>query len=457
MRRRLIALLLAVGLLALACGSSDDAGSDEASESTAQTSTSAETTSEPESTTTTEPTTTTEATATAEATAEPEEPEPVTDEGGVNPALTAELEAEIDAWMTEGELAVPGLTFTALLPDGEAVQLARGVSDLTTEEPVTVDDYFRIGSVTKTITTVVVLQLVDEGLIVLDEPVATYLGEDWISGYEFEGVDQAGAVTVRQILSHTDGFTEFAWNPDFYLRAVQRLDVPYEPQELIDWAADRGPLFAAGGGYNYNTVGHVAAGLIIEAVTGNSAHEELRSRIFEPLSLENIYLPPDEQPPSPIVHGYAVGALKDLLVAILATSEYAGQGLVGDYMDVLAVPQAAISTAGWTGGGLEAQSIAMAEIFRAMFDGTLLSDAMIAELTTTNAYSDYGLGLTVGEDLGNVAYTHGGGVPGFRTRAAYYPELDIAMAMSANAVPIEPDVGELSERLLKILTQQDSQ
>jgi len=378
-----------------------------------------------------------------------------------DPELIAAIDDEIAAWMTEGDIDVPGLTLTVSLPDGGEIRTAAGVTDLRTEEEVTPDDYFRIGSITKTITTVAVLQLVDEGLIELDEPVSTYLGDDWLTDFTFEGTDYAGAVTVRDILSHTDGFAEFAWDPGFYLETSARLDEAYEPEELIDWGQRQGAQYEPGTDYQYNTVGHVAAGLVIEAVTGNDAEAELQSRIFDPLELDHIFLPPAATPPEPVVKGYAVGDLKAALDLIPVTDEYRDQGefeIDGSvYYDMSVIPQAAIASAGWTGGGIEAQVADVAVIFRAVFDGTLLSDEMVAEFTTTNDFSNYALGLNVGEDTApdaepTTAYSHGGGVPGFRSHAVYWPEHDISLAMSANAVPIDPDVGALAERLLGVLT-----
>ena len=440
MRRRLLIILLALGFLVAACG--DDGGGETGEAATTSTVAGTDAASD-DADAGDAPTTGDDETA--------ESDEAATDEVDTE-ALSAAIFEEIDAWMTEGEIDVPGLTLTVLLPDDE-LRMARGVADLRTDALVTPDSYFRIGSVTKTITSVAILQLVDEGLLDLDEPVATYLGPGWLAGYELDGVDYGDQVTVRQILDHTDGFKEFAWDPGFYLQTSLRLDQAYKPQELIDWAVDQGPLFVPGEDYSYNTVGHVAAGLLIEEITGNEAHEELRRRVYEPLGLDNIFLPPGERPPNPVVHGYAVGELKTVLNAIPATEQYRDVGEIGEYYDMSVIPQEAITSAGWTGGGIEAQSADVAAIFRGIFDGTLLSDEMIAELTTTNPYSDYGLGLTVGTDLDQTAYSHGGGVPGFRSHAVYWPDLDIALAMSANAVPIEPDVGVLAERILAVLTE----
>jgi D-alanyl-D-alanine carboxypeptidase len=367
----------------------------------------------------------------------------------------------VDVWLAEGTPVTPGVSVAVLLPDGTEMLVASGLADLVAQEPVTTDDYFRIGSISKTITSVAMLQLVSEGHVDLDEPVATYVG-DLLDGYVLDGVDYGDQVTVRQVLNHTDGFAEYAFDLGFYLLMSERLETVVEPEEIVDWAISMGPQYVPGTAYSYNTVGHNVVGLIIESVTGQPAHEVLRERIFDPLGLDDIFLPPAEDPPEPVVHGYAATVLKAALDAIPTTASYPEADL-GDVYDISVVPQEAIRSAGWTGGSIEAQVLDVARIFRAMFDGTLLDDAMVAEFLTTSEFSDYGLGISVGEADVNtvgaavvvaedaVSYSHGGGVPGFRSHAAYFPDHDITIAVSANVLPADPDVGELADRILGAL------
>jgi len=361
-------------------------------------------------------------------------------------------------WLSEGTPVTPGVSIAVLLPDGTEVLVARGLADLVTEASVTTDSYFRIGSISKTITSVALLQLVSEGLVDLDEPVATYVG-DLLDGYVLDGVDYSDQVTVRQTLNHTDGFAEYAFDLGFYLLMSERLEIVVEPEEIVDWAISMGPQYVPGTAYSYNTVGHNVVGLIIESVTGQPAHEVLRERIFDPLGLDSIFLPPAEDPPEPVVHGYAADLVKAALDSIPATAGYPEADL-GDVYDTSVVPQEVLRSAGWTGGGIEAQVVDVARIFRAMFNGTLLDDAAVTEFLTTSEFSNYGLGISIGEPDVNtagaavviaenlVSYSHGGGVPGFRSHAAYFPELDLALAMSTNVIPADPDVGVLADRIL---------
>ena len=106
--------------------------------------------------------------------------------------------------MASRERRTSRVTLDTDLPGQDPINIATGVTDLITEDPVTTDDYFRIGSITKPMTSAIVLQLVDEGLIELDEPMRSYL-PGWLEGYEY-----ADEITVRQALNHTNGLVEYA-------------------------------------------------------------------------------------------------------------------------------------------------------------------------------------------------------------------------------------------------------
>jgi hypothetical protein len=58
----------------------------------------------------------------------------------------------------------------------------------------------------------------------------------------------------------------------------------------------------------------------------------------------------------------------------------------------------------------------------------------------------------VGDKAGQKVYSHGGGVPGFRSEAVFAPDLDLTIAVSVNLVPIDPDIGSLTDAIMKILT-----
>ena len=383
--------------------------------------------------------------------AEVDEPEtvdePIEDPDADLDVLEAELLAATEAWQATN--GAPAVSLAVQLPNDEILTVAIGVTDLVDETPVDTDDYFRIASITKPMTAALTLQLIDEGLIGLDDPVRDYIPE-WLDGYEY-----ADDITIRQLMDHTNGLIEYALDASFFQFAGQRIDQAMEPEEIWAWLAEQEPLFAPGEEYSYETGGFLTLGTVIEGVTGNTAAEEMRARIFEPAGAENIYLTPQEFPPEPVVTGYGRDLMYFAGTTLIGRTDEIGltindEPVVGLYT----LPQDVLQSAGWTGGGNEARPESVARIFSAMFDGTILSDELIAEMTNPLlASSNYGLGISVGDVDGTVTYTHGGGVPGFRSHAGYLPEHDVSYAFSTSLIPLPDgtDVGELEKVLVPLL------
>lgn len=449
------ALLLALALLAGACGDDDDGEAAEPPPTAAATVEATPTAPAPEPT----------AEATAEATPEPTEapaleattaPEPTPE---ASPAPVPEPEAHpsgLDAAAIEAAAAdwmerarVPGLVLAIALGDDDPWTFAWGTRDLATGEPIAPDDYVRIGSITKSVTTAAVLSLVEEGLLDLDTPVTAYLGDDWYGSYEY-GPD----ITLRHLMGHTAGFVEYAFDPGFFVLGAARLGIPIAPAEIVRFSTVYGPVADFGTEYNYSTAGHVIAGMVIESVTGNAAHAEIRSRILEPLGVQNTYLTPGEFPPEQVTEGYNAGLLYTAFSSLTTVPDDARANFMGrDYLATLSYPQEFLQSAGWTGGGIEAQIGDVPVLFRGLFAGGLLSDESLAEMTTPTVNRGYGLGVGLGEADGQSYLSHGGGVPGFRSRVAYFPELDLTLAGSANLLPPDPDMDELFETLLPIVME----
>jgi methyl acetate hydrolase len=181
---------------------------------------------------------------------------------------------------------VPGVV--ALVTDRERVlyQGAFGVADVSTGRPLTQDAIFRIASMTKPVTSVALMQLVEQGRIGLDDPASKYLPE-LAELKVFESFDPAtGAykvrpasrqATVRHFLTHTSGlaypFTSETWR-DFKPRAGETY--PFG-----------GPLlFDPGERWHYSTSTDVA-GKLVEAVSGKKLEDYFREHIFAPLKMND--------------------------------------------------------------------------------------------------------------------------------------------------------------------------
>jgi methyl acetate hydrolase len=209
--------------------------------------------------------------------------------------MTGEVEGrqQIDAVLRSAVEAreVPGVVAMAASDKGPIYEGAFGVRSLDGEPAMTLDTVFRIYSMTKAITCVAAMQLVEEGKLSLDAPVPD-IGEPALSNPQvLEGFDAAGApllrparrpITVKHLMTHTAGFTYEQWNADL-LRYVETTGTP--PVRSGKLAALRRPLsFDPGDKWEYG-INIDWLGRIIEAVAGQSLDTVLRDRILTPLGM----------------------------------------------------------------------------------------------------------------------------------------------------------------------------
>ncbi|MGA5820685.1 serine hydrolase domain-containing protein [Kitasatospora sp. NPDC094028] len=305
----------------------------------------------------------------------------------------ADLQPELNALVDQGGSTA---ALAEVRDHGRVVwRGAAGTADLATGRPARADGVFRMGSVTKTLTATVTLQLVGEGRIGLDDPIEQYLPGT---------VPNGRAVTVRQLLDHTAGLHDYLDNPQvlYHDEAGARAYlatgrwVEYTPQRLLDLAAAMPPYFSPGQGWHYSNTDYVVVGMLIEQVTGRSWRTEVEQRIIQPLGLRHTSLPTASTAiPGPHAHGYLKFPEGPADVTRLSPT-------VGDA----------------AGAGIS--STADLDRFQAaLFGGRLLAPAQLAEMTAT--VPSPGLGGEYG--LGVIRYTfscgdfwgHLGGIPGYST------------------------------------------
>ncbi|SDI52190.1 serine hydrolase domain-containing protein [Nonomuraea jiangxiensis] len=184
---------------------------------------------------------------------------------------------------------VPGAVL-AVLHDGAVVEAATGVLNTRTGVAVTPDSVFQIGSVTKTWTATLVMQLVDEGLLDLDRPVRAYL-----PAFALADETAAAHVTVRHLLAHTAGFAG---------------------EDLTDYGRDEGAVAALvanlsgaaqvtepGTLFSYNNAGFVVLGRLAEVLRGESWGPMVRRWLAGPLGLGTVVTLPEQA----LLHRTAVG------------------------------------------------------------------------------------------------------------------------------------------------------
>jgi methyl acetate hydrolase len=221
------------------------------------------------------------------------------------PNSSAESSSSIDQVLREAvaEKKVPGVVAMVYVADRVTYQGASGKRDTIKNIPITVDSIFRIASMTKPITSVAVMQLVESGRVKLDEPAATYLPElsqvqvleefDANTGKEKFRPPHA-APTVRQLLTHTSGFGYESFDPRLH-DYVASGEVPSMRQG--DDGFLKAPLvFDPGSRWEYG-ISTDLLGRLVEKVSGQTLEEYFRQHIFQPLGMTDTFfdLPPQKQ------------------------------------------------------------------------------------------------------------------------------------------------------------------
>ncbi|HEU5087762.1 MAG TPA: serine hydrolase domain-containing protein, partial [Roseiflexaceae bacterium] len=360
----------------------------------------------------------------------PSEPTP-TPMPALDAALTSELQNVLDDTIEDG--FVPGVVVSVSAPGYAVWNGASGLAERDGQRAMTPDTPVRIASVSKMFTAVVVLQLVEEGKLSLDEPVATWL-PDRVPGGE--------RITVQQLLQHTSGLYDYL--EDRRLIGEMQRDTSYEwePQELVDYAA-RFPQRAVGR-WDYSSTNYVVLGMLVEQVTGRPLAQNVRERIFEPLGMQHAASLPQESAPAMLAHGYSYE--NDLTTSSMSF---------------------AFGTANlaMTAGDLQ-------RFGRALFAGRLLRsetrDMMLQFVSGRGQYDmpdlEYGLGvmrnrLPIGPDPdgnprpenANVVLGHIGGYGGFRSAVWYAPDSDIVIAVGLNQAQTDPNdlAADVLDRVLR--------
>ncbi len=211
--------------------------------------------------------------------------------------------ASIDALLREAVESgrVPGVVAAAAMPDGVLYGGAAGTRSLPGGRPMTLDTIFWVASMTKAITGIAAMQLVEQGRLALDQP-AGEIVDGLRKPLVLEGFDPAGQpslrpakrpVTLRALLTHTSGFVYDMWN-ETMLRYHQQTGLPAVRSGRLA-ALDAPLLFDPGERWDYG-IGIDWAGRMVEAVSGERLDAYFRNHIFAPLGIrDTAYLLSDDQ------------------------------------------------------------------------------------------------------------------------------------------------------------------
>ena len=263
----------------------------------------------------------------------------------------------------------------------------------------TVDPFTRIGSVTKTVTGTAVLQLVDEGLISLDQTI-----ERW-----FPQLSESRELTIRMLGTMASGIASYSTDDATMNRYLSQPDLVWTPQQLMDISFALPRSFRPGQGYEYSNTNFLMLAYILEQVTGLTVDRFLQERIFAQLGMTSTSYPYTPALPAGTWRGRTEqGSPRDATDWNPTFLGAAGE-LVSNPQDLLR----------WS---------------RALGRGTLLSAATQAQRLLPNPYSEGGgraYLFGVGNDRGWLS--HSGEIPGYNTQIAYDPRNHVSIVVLCNS------------------------
>ena len=321
-------------------------------------------------------------------------------DGSLNAATRTKLSKALDAAFAQ--VNAPG-AIVGVRVGNSTWTATRGVTDIVSRTPVAVDEDTRVGSITKTFTGTLILQLVDQGKLKLDETI-----QRW-----FPQLPDAGQITIRELGNMSSGIDTYTDSPAITNVYFSDPTHVWTPQELVAAGTSLPRLFAPGHGFFYSNTNFVMLGLIIEQVTGKPYAQVLRSRILQPLGLKHTIFPDTNVIPAPSWHGYTTQGTNNAQevdsTAWSPTAAAAAGQMISNLSDMLTWARAV-----GTGATLSAASQ------RARLQGNPASQMNGREYA-----------FALGHDHGWIA--HDGEIPGFNAQLAYYPAHDISIIVLTNS------------------------
>ena len=316
---------------------------------------------------------------------------------------------------------------SALVADNGKVIFKKGygLANMEWDIPNSYDTKFRLGSITKQFTSMLIIQLVEKNKIKLEDKITDYL--------TYYRKDIGDKVTIEMLLTHTSGIPSYTNQPDFFEKTSKKY---YAPDDFIKEYCSGDLEFEPGTKFNYNNSGYFILGGIIEHITGKTYEEALLENIIKPLGLSET--------------GY--DNFETIISKRAAGYEKSGSGYsIAPYLD-MALPYAA--------GSLYSTVKDLYKWNMALLNDKLLpkkymDDIFMGRVAARNSQYAYGWFIdTISLDSQKyLVYTHGGGINGFNTINYIVPQKGQVVILFSNAggAPLN----NMTNAIINILNDQE--
>lgn len=306
---------------------------------------------------------------------------------------------KLDSLFSAVEENNKGMGSFAIHKNGEAVYRNNiGYSDISKGAKANARTKYRIGSISKTFTAAMILQLVEDGKLSLDTRLSKFYPE----------IPNAESISIEDLLRHQSGLFNFT-NEEAYLDYMEQ---PKSQEQLLAIFKAHEPVFEPGEKNDYSNTNYVLLSFILEDVENKSYEEILKKRITQPLNLNDTYYGGKIDPDN--AEAYSYRKKKDWQPATETD---------------LSIPMGA--------GGIVSTPTDLNSFFTALFNGKVLEPESFEKMKTLK--NGFGMGLFSYPFNDKTFYGHTGGIDGFNSMSMYYPEEELAVTYISNGTDFSPN------------------
>ncbi len=293
---------------------------------------------------------------------------------------------------------LPAIVAAVQSPNAPLWQGKSGLSNIEGNIPLNINESFRLASITKLFTAVIILQLVDEKKITLTHPIATFLDPGIKS--KIPNVNQ---INILQLLSHSSGIYSFTENNQFWKNCFYNggMSRTWKPEELLSYIENKKPVSQPLAPFDkkfYSNTNYILLGMIIENITQNTLANTYKERIFNPLKMQDSFLEGFDTQGRKTIDSYAIPNSFFLKSAIKKNDI---KKLRKDKLINLSNSYKLFNSWAWAAGGISSNIKDLFSFLSAVKQGSLLSEDTQKVLVDLYSAQENGMrffGATGGSD-----------------------------------------------------------
>ena len=298
--------------------------------------------------------------------------------------------------LLEGNTVMMG-DFSVFRDGKEVYQKAIGYADIDKGIKADKNTNYRIGSITKTFTATIIMQLVENGQLKLDTPLSTYFPE----------IPNAEIISIENMLRHQSGIFNITDVADLNKWVTK----PQSREAMLKRFKKNPSTFEPGINTAYSNSNYILLSYIIEDITGETYAENIKSRIADPLNLQRTE------------YGHNINTSDNEAIPYISQDrKWKPFSILSD----MSVPMGA--------GAVVSTATELNKFYQALFSGKLVSENSLKQMTDVS--TGMGMGLGAGNFSNRNGFGHDGAIDAFQSFALHMPEENMSIAITTNATSL---------------------